>query len=70
MTIILGITASIAAYKAADIASQLTKQDCSLHVVMTEGATQFITPLTMQTLSRHPVTTIIFDEKGKSGFSF
>src|SRR6202011_3528739 len=63
MTIILGITASIAAYKAADIASQLTKQDCSLHVVMTEGATQFITPLTMQTLSRHPVTTNIFDEK-------
>ena len=63
MNIILGVTASIAAYKAADIASKLTKQDRSVHVVMTAGATQFITPLTLQTLSRHPVTTHIFDEK-------
>jgi phosphopantothenoylcysteine decarboxylase len=63
MNIILGVTASIAAYKAADIASKLTKQDRSVHVVMTAGATQFITPLTLQTLSRHPVTTNIFDEK-------
>ena len=63
MTIILGVTASIAAYKAADIASKLTKQDRTVHVVMTAGAAQFITPLTLQTLSRHPVTTNIFDEK-------
>jgi phosphopantothenoylcysteine decarboxylase len=63
MNIILGVTASIAAYKAADIASKLTKHDRSVHVVMTAGATQFITPLTLQTLSRHPVTTNIFDEK-------
>ena len=63
MNIILGVTASIAAYKAADIASKLTKQDRSVHVVMTAGATQFITPLTLQTLSRHPVTTNISDEK-------
>jgi phosphopantothenoylcysteine decarboxylase len=63
MNIILGVTASIAAYKAADIASKLTKQDHSVHVVMTAGATQFITPLTLQTLSRHPVTTNIFEEK-------
>ena len=63
MNIILGVTASIAAYKAADIASKLTKQDRSVHVVMTAGAIQFITPLTLQTLSRHPVTTSIFDEK-------
>jgi phosphopantothenoylcysteine decarboxylase len=63
MNIILGVTASIAAYKAADIASKLTKQDRSVHVVMTAGATQFITPLTLQVLSRHPVTTSIFDEK-------
>ena len=39
MNIILGVTASIAAYKAADIASRLTKQDRSVHVVMTAGAT-------------------------------
>jgi phosphopantothenoylcysteine synthetase/decarboxylase len=63
MNIILGVTASIAAYKAADLTSKLTKQDRSVHVVMTAGATQFITPLTLQTLSRHPVTTNIFDEK-------
>lgn len=63
MVVILGITASIAAYKAADIASQLTKQDCSVHVVLTKGAVEFVTPLTLQTLSRNPVTTNIFDEK-------
>jgi phosphopantothenoylcysteine synthetase/decarboxylase len=63
MNIILGVSASIAAYRAADIASKLTKQDCSVHVVMTFGATQFITPLTLQTLSRNPVTTNIFEEK-------
>jgi phosphopantothenoylcysteine synthetase/decarboxylase len=38
------------------LASKLTKQDRSVHVVMTAGATQFVTPLTLQTLSRHPVT--------------
>jgi phosphopantothenoylcysteine decarboxylase len=63
MNIVLGITASIAAYKAADIASKLTRQEREVHVVMTYGATQFVTPLTLQTLSRHPVTTNIFDEK-------
>src|ERR1700722_11661192 len=63
MNIILGVTASITAYRAADIASKLTKQDCSVHVVMTAGATEFITPLTLQTLSRHSVTTNLFDEK-------
>jgi phosphopantothenoylcysteine decarboxylase len=63
MNIVLGVTASIAAYKAADLASKLTKQNCSVHVVMTSGATQFITPLTFQTLSRHPVTESVFDEK-------
>ena len=63
MNIVLGITASIAAYKAADLASKLTKQHCSVHVVMTSGATQFISPLTFQTLSRHPVTANVFDEK-------
>jgi phosphopantothenoylcysteine decarboxylase len=63
MNIVLGITASIAAYKAADLASKLTRRDCSVHVVMTSGAAQFISPLTLQTLSRYPVTTDVFDEK-------
>lgn len=56
-TIILGITGSIAAYKAADLASQLVKQGADVHVVMTAHACDFITPLTMQTLSRNPVVT-------------
>jgi len=63
MDIILGVTASIAAYRAADIASKLTKHERSVHVVMTAGATEFVAPLTLQTLSRNPVTTDIFDEK-------
>ncbi|MEQ1850773.1 MAG: flavoprotein [Chthoniobacteraceae bacterium] len=56
-TIILGITGSIAAYKAADLASQLVKHGADVHVVMTAHACDFITPLTMQTLSRNPVVT-------------
>jgi len=63
MTIILGITASIAAYKAADLTSQLRKAGCDVHVVLTHGGAKFITPLTLQTPSRNPVTTDIFDEK-------
>ncbi len=63
MNIVLGVTGSIAAYKAADLASQLTKAGQTVRVVMTRGAGQFVTPLTLQTLSRHPVTTDLFDEK-------
>ena len=54
--IILGVTGSIAAYKAADLASLLVKGGAEVHVVMTEKACDFITPLTLQTLSRNPVT--------------
>lgn len=61
-TIILGVTGSIAAYKAADIASQLTKAGHTVHCVMTKDATHFITPLTLQTLSQNPVTLDLFDE--------
>jgi phosphopantothenoylcysteine decarboxylase len=53
--IILGVTGSIAAYKAADIVSQLVKWGAEVHVIMTESATKFITPLAMQTMSRNPV---------------
>ncbi len=55
--IILGITGSIAAYKAADIASRLVKAGAEVHIVMTQHATDFITPLTLQTLSRNAVVT-------------
>jgi phosphopantothenoylcysteine synthetase/decarboxylase len=53
--IVLGVTGSIAAYKAADLASQLVKLGAQVHVVMTREAAQFITPLTLRTLSRNPV---------------
>lgn len=61
--VVLGVTGSIAAYRAADIASQLTKAGCEVHVVMTRDAQEFITPLTLQVLSRQPVTTSLYDEK-------
>jgi phosphopantothenoylcysteine synthetase/decarboxylase len=61
--IVLGVTGSIAAYKAADLTSQLTKQDCEVRVVMTTDALRFITPLAFKTLSRHPVITDLYDEE-------
>jgi phosphopantothenoylcysteine synthetase/decarboxylase len=61
-TIILGVTGSIAAYKAADITSELTKLGASVFVVMTKEATQIIAPLTLQVLSRNPVGVDLWDE--------
>ena len=60
-TILLGVTGSIAAYKAADLASRLVKAGHDVHVVMTANAMEFIAPLTFQTLSRNAVTTGTFD---------
>jgi len=54
-SIILGVTGSIAAYKAADITSKLVKKDFNVHVVMTKNGASFITPLTMQSLSKNRV---------------
>jgi len=59
--IILGVTGSIAAHKAVDLASLLTKQKCTVRVVMTADAQRFITPLPFKVLSRHPVVTDLFD---------
>ena len=61
--IVLGVTGSIAAHKAADLASLLTKQGCDVHVVMTGDAQQFITALPFKTLSRNPVVTNLYDEE-------
>jgi len=61
--IVLGVTGSIAAHKAADLASLLTKQGCELRVVMTADALHFITPLPFKTLSRHAVVTNLYDEE-------
>lgn len=60
--IILGITGSIAAYKAADIANILTKDGYNVNVIMTMGGMEFITPLTLQSLSKNKVYTDVFDE--------
>lgn len=61
-TILLGISGGIAAYKAATICSRLTQAGAKVRVIMTESATKFIAPLTLQTLSRHPVYLDTFDE--------
>jgi len=60
-TLILGVTGSIAAYKAADTTSKLKKLGHDVFCVMTRDATHFITPLTLQTLSQHPVTIDLFE---------
>jgi len=60
--VVLGVTGSIAAHKAADLASMLTKQGCEVHVVMTADAQHFITSLPFKTLSRNPVVTGLYDE--------
>ncbi|MFI0348005.1 MAG: flavoprotein [Chthoniobacterales bacterium] len=62
-TIILGVCGSIAAYKAAELVSQLRQRGHSIFVVMTPNAKNFITPLTLQTLSRHPVLQNLSDEE-------
>lgn len=61
--IVLGVTGSIAAHKAADICSQLIKAGCTVSVVMTADAQHFITPLPFKTLSRQPVVTSLYDEE-------
>jgi phosphopantothenoylcysteine decarboxylase/phosphopantothenate--cysteine ligase len=60
-TIVLGITGSIAAYKAADIASKLTQAGAKVEVVMTEPATKFIAPLTLRSITGRAVVTDMFD---------
>jgi len=59
--IVLGVTGGIAAYKAIELLRLLTKAGASVHVIMTAAATEFVTPLTFQTLSGNPVHTEIFN---------
>ena len=59
-TIVLGITGSIAAYKAADLASKLTQAGARVEVVMTESATKFVSPLTFRSLTGRPVVSDMF----------
>lgn len=60
-TIVLGVTGGIAVYKAVELLRLLTKAGAVVHVVMTRAATEFVTPLTFQTLSGHPVHIELFN---------
>lgn len=60
-TIVLGVTGSIAAYKSASLASLLMKQHAQVHVIMTKNATQFINPITFETLTNQKCLVDTFD---------
>lgn len=60
--VVLGVTGSIAAYKAVELSHLLSKADCVVDVVMTQDAQQFITPLPFKTLTRRPVITDLYAE--------
>lgn len=60
--VLIGITGGIAAYKAADVVSQLVKSNCDVRVIMTESATRFIGPLTFSALTQRNVITSTFPD--------
>ena len=60
-TIVLGVTGSIAAYKAVELASKLTQEGARVNVVMTSSAQEFVTPMTFRTVTQQPVVTEMFD---------
>lgn len=60
-TVVLGVTGSIAAYKIANLASMLIKQHCEVHVVMTKNATNFINPITFETITNNKCLVDTFD---------
>src|SRR5262245_61863290 len=61
MNVVLGVTGGIAAYKACEIVRGLRRRGCAVTVVMTRGATEFVTPMTFQALSGRKVITSQFD---------
>ncbi|GAB4296782.1 MAG: bifunctional phosphopantothenoylcysteine decarboxylase/phosphopantothenate--cysteine ligase CoaBC [Thiohalomonadaceae bacterium] len=65
--ILLGVTGGIAAYKAAELVRLLRRAGAEVRVVMTRGATEFVTPLTFQALSGHPVRSELFDAAAEAG---
>ncbi len=60
-TILIGVTGSIAAYKAADLASRLRKQHAQVHVILTENGAKFVSPITFETLTGRKCITDTFD---------
>lgn len=63
--VVLGVTGSIAAYKAADLASKLVQQGAGVDVILTSSATEFIGPATFAALTHRPVTTGLFDARSE-----
>jgi phosphopantothenoylcysteine decarboxylase/phosphopantothenate--cysteine ligase len=69
LRVLLGVSGGIAAYKAAELVRRLRERGAEVRVVMTESATRFITPLTLQALSGHPVRTALWDEAAEAAMS-
>ena len=65
--VLLGVSGGIAAYKSAELVRQLQEAGASVRVIMTRGAQEFITPLTLQALSGNPVHTALLDEEAERG---
>jgi phosphopantothenoylcysteine decarboxylase/phosphopantothenate--cysteine ligase len=65
--VLLGVSGGIAAYKSAELIRQLQERGASVRVIMTHGAQEFITPLTLQVLSGNPVHTELLDEQAELG---
>jgi phosphopantothenoylcysteine decarboxylase/phosphopantothenate--cysteine ligase len=65
-SVLLGVTGSVAAYKAAELARELARNGADVHVMMTPAATRFISPLTFEALLKTPVATDLF-EGGEAG---
>lgn len=61
-TVVIGVSGGIAAYKACDVVSRLRKLNANVHVIMTKSATEFVTPLTFQSLSQNYVVSDMFEE--------
>lgn len=61
-TVVIGVSGGIAAYKACDVVSRLKKLNANVHVIMTKSATEFVTPLTFQSLSQNYVVNDMFEE--------
>ncbi|MGQ0549252.1 MAG: bifunctional phosphopantothenoylcysteine decarboxylase/phosphopantothenate--cysteine ligase CoaBC [Armatimonadota bacterium] len=64
--IVLGVTGSIACFKAADLASKLVQQGAAVDVILTDEAARFVTPLTFQALTHRPVITDLFDPRAET----
>ena len=65
--IVLGVTGSIACYKAVDLASKLSQAGAHVDVIMTESATKFVSPITFRSITHRPVVTDMFDPASELG---